>query len=121
MNYLTNRKFSFASDALDPDTFGVVKFAGTEGISQCYTFEITLVSDKLDLDLQGVIENPAKLTFHRAEGDDVSYHGILLSFEQLHEVNRLAFYRAHLVPRLTGDLIADRRVTTECRKLEMEP
>jgi len=101
MNYLTSRKFSFSSDSLPPDTFGVVKFAGTEGISQCYTFEITLVSDKLDLDLQGVIENPAKLVFHRDEGDDVSYHGILLSFEQLHEVNKLAFYRAHLVPRLT--------------------
>jgi len=101
MNYLTSKKFSFSSDSLPPDTFGVVKFAGSEGISQCYTFEITLVSDKLDLDLQGVIENPAKLTFHRDEGDDVSYHGILLSFEQLHEVNKLAFYRAHLVPRLT--------------------
>jgi type VI secretion system secreted protein VgrG len=101
MNYLTSKKFSFSSDSLPPDTFGVVKFAGTEGISQCYTFEITLVSDKLDLDLQGVIENPAKITFHRDEGDDVSYHGILLSFEQLHEVNKLAFYRAHLVPRLT--------------------
>ena len=101
MNYLTSKKFSFSSDALPPDTFGVVRFAGSEGISQCYTFEITLVSDRLDLDLEDIMENPAKLTFHRDEGDDVSYHGILLSFEQLHEVNKLAFYRAHLVPRLT--------------------
>ena len=31
----------------------------------------------------------------------VSWRGILLSFEQLNEVNGLAFYRAHLVPRLT--------------------
>ena len=101
MDYLTNKKFSFTSDALSPNTFGVVKFVGTEGISKCYTFEVTLVSDNLEVDLQGVMENPAKLTLHRDEGDDVSYHGILLSFEQLHEVNRLAFYRAHLVPRLT--------------------
>ncbi len=101
MNYLTSKKFSFVSDALAPDTFGVVKFAGSEGISQCYTFEVTLVSDKLDIDLKGVIENPAKITFHRDGGDDVSYHGILLSFEQQNEVNRLAFYRAHLVPKLT--------------------
>jgi type VI secretion system secreted protein VgrG len=101
MNYLTDRKFSFSSDALAPDTFGVVRFAGTEGISQCYAFEVTLVSDNLEIDLQGVMENPAKITFHREGGDDVSYHGILLSFEQLHEANKLAFYRAHLVPRLT--------------------
>ncbi len=101
MNYLTNKKFSFTSDALAADTFGVVKFTGTEGVSQCYTFEVMLVSDNLELDLEDIIENPAKLTFHRDEGDDVSYHGILLSFEQLHEFNKLAFYRAHLVPRLT--------------------
>jgi len=101
MNYLTDRKFSFTSDALAPDTFGVVRFLGTEGISKCYAFEVTLVSDNLEIDLQGVMENPAKITFHREGGDDVSYHGILLSFEQLHEVNKLAFYRAHLVPRLT--------------------
>ena len=101
MDYLTDKKFSFSSDALAPNTFGVVKFVGTEGISKCYTFEVTLVSDNLEVNLQDVMENPAKLTLHRGDGDDVSYHGILLSFEQLHEVNRLAFYRAHLVPRLT--------------------
>ncbi len=71
MNYLTNKKFSFSSEALSPDTFGVVKFEGTEGISKCYAFEVTLVSDNLEADLEGVIENPAKLSFHRDEGDDV--------------------------------------------------
>jgi type VI secretion system secreted protein VgrG len=101
MNYLTSTKFSFSSDALTPDTFGVVRFEGTEGVSKCYTFEVMLVSDNLEIDLSSVMENPAKLTFHRDEGDDVSWHGILLSFEQMHEVNGLAFYRAHLVPRLT--------------------
>ncbi len=101
MNYLTTTKFSFSSDALPPDTFGVVRFAGSEGLSECYTFEVTLVSDNLEIDLQAVMENPARLTVHRSEGDDVSWRGILLSFEQLHEVDKLAFYRAHLVPRLT--------------------
>ena len=101
MNYLTTTKFSFFSDALAPDAFGVVRFAGTEGLSKCYTFEVTLVSDNLEIDLQAVMENPARLTVHRPEGDDVSWRGILLSFEQLNEVNGLAFYRAHLVPRLT--------------------
>ena len=99
MDYLTNKRFSFSSDALSPDTFGVVKFAGSEGISRCYSFEVTLVSDDLELNLPDIVQNPARLTLHRDDGD-VSYHGILLSFEQLSEFNRLAFYRAHLVPRL---------------------
>jgi type VI secretion system secreted protein VgrG len=100
MNYLTTTKFSFSSDALSPDTFGVVRFDGSEGISKCYAFEVTLVSDNLELSMPELLQNPAKLTLHRDDGD-VSYHGILLSFEQLHEFNRLAFYRARLVPRLT--------------------
>ncbi|MBP1748325.1 MAG: hypothetical protein H6Q52_864, partial [Deltaproteobacteria bacterium] len=33
MNYLTNKRFSFISDVLSPDTFGVVKFVGREGLS----------------------------------------------------------------------------------------
>ncbi|PKN36403.1 MAG: type VI secretion system tip protein VgrG, partial [Deltaproteobacteria bacterium HGW-Deltaproteobacteria-20] len=101
MNYLTNKRFSFISDALPPDTFGVVRFTGTEGISKCYAFEITLISDNLEIDLKDVMKNPAKLTFLRGEGNDVTYRGILLSFEQHSEVNKVAFYRAHLVPRLT--------------------
>ena len=100
MDYLTNKRFSFISDALSPDTFGVVKFTGTEGLSQCYTFEITLVSNNLELDLKDIIQRPAKLVLHREKGDDVTYNGILLSFEQLHEVDKIGFYRAHLVPRL---------------------
>ena len=100
MNYLTTTKFSFSSDALSPDTFGVVRFEGSEGISKCYAFEVMLVSDNLELSLPELLQNPAKLTLHRDDGD-VSWRGILLSFEQLHEVNGLAFYRAHLVPRLT--------------------
>ena len=101
MNYLTNKKFSFVSDALAPDAFGVVRFTGSEGISRCYTFEIELVSDNLEIDLKDIMESPARLTFQREEGDNVTYQGILLSFEQLHEVHGLAYYRAHLVPRLT--------------------
>ena len=41
---------------------------GSEGISQCYAFEVTLVSDNLEIDLEGVMENPAKLVLHRDEG-----------------------------------------------------
>ena len=68
-NYLTNKKFSFVSDALAPDAFGVVRFTGSEGISRCYTFEIELVSDNLEIDLKDIMESPARLTFQREEGE----------------------------------------------------
>jgi len=100
MDYLTAKKFSFVSSALPADTFGVVRYRGSEGLSRCYEFEVMLVSDNLEVDLGDVIQHPVTLTFHREEGKDVQYHGILLGFEQLHSFNRVAFYRAHLVPRL---------------------
>ena len=100
MDYLTAKKFSFVSSALPADTFGVVRYRGSEGLSRCYEFEVMLVSGNLEVDLGDVIQHPVTLTFHREEGKDVQYHGILLGFEQLHSFNQVAFYRAHLVPRL---------------------
>jgi type VI secretion system secreted protein VgrG len=100
MEYLTARKFSFTSSGLPEDTFGVVNFTGTEGISLCYQFDVTLVSENLEIDLAGVVQQPGKLTFHRKDGSVVDYHGLILRFEQLHEIGGVAFYRACLAPKL---------------------
>lgn len=100
--YMPEKRFSFFSNAasMDPETFGVVQFSGIEGISLPYEFEIMLVSDSVDIDLDEVMAYPVKFTIHRKDGDDVDFHGILDSFDQLHKYNEYVFYRAHLVPRL---------------------
>jgi type VI secretion system VgrG family protein len=100
--YMPEKRFSFISNSstLNQETFGVVQFSGVEGISLPYEFEIMLVSDTTDIDLDEVMAYPAKFTIHRKNGDDVDFHGILNSFEQLHKYNEYVFYRAHLVPRL---------------------
>ncbi len=100
MAYLTERKYSFVSTGLDGDTFAVVEFSGVEGLSQCYRFEILLVTDNAEIDLGSVLQNPARFSIHRDERDDVDFHGILSNFEQLHEVDEHIFYRATLVPKL---------------------
>jgi len=100
MQYLTAKKFSFHSNGLPEDTFGVIHFKGSEGISRLYEFEIMLVSNNLEIDFEAVMQNRAKLIFHRPEGNDAVYNGIIAHFEQLHEVNGYAFYKAHLVPKL---------------------
>ncbi len=100
MNYLTERKYSFLSDALPHDTFAVVAFTGEEGLSKPYRFDIKLVTQKADIDLDAVMEVMAKLIIHREEGGDISFNGILASFEQQQEVDGYVFYQAALVPRL---------------------
>lgn len=92
-------KFTFASDALDIDTFHVVSFKGTEGISAMYQFEIMLISDKSDVELEDMLSAPATFTIKRDDGD-IPFHGILNSFEQLQQAGRHSFYRASLVPKL---------------------
>lgn len=99
MELLADKKYSFVSKGYHEDTFGVVDFKGDEGVSQCYEFEITLVSGKADIDMEQVLESPAVLTIHRPDNDDIDFNGVLASFEQHHEVGGYAFYKAVLVPK----------------------
>lgn len=100
MDYLTSKKFSFISDSLPTDNFGVVSFKGSEGISRIYKFEVMLVSNNLNIDFNEIINKKARLIFHRQDEEDVFYNGIIANFEQLHGINNYAFYRAYLVPKL---------------------
>ncbi len=100
MDFLTDRFYSFSSKALDADTFAVVSFTGEEGLGQCYRFDIELMTDNAEIDMDGVLRNGATFTIHRNEGDDVQFHGILSDFEQQHAAGEVVFYRAVLVPRL---------------------
>jgi len=100
MEYLTSKKFSFQINGLPEDTFGVVKFSGTEEISKPYEFSVLLVSSNHEIDLKNMINKTAKLIFHREKGGDAAYNGITVHFEQLNRVNEYTFYRALLVPKL---------------------
>jgi len=100
MAFTERKEFRFVSQAVADDTFEVVSFRGTEGISKLYEFDITLSSEDSEIDLKSVLQNPATFTIMRAGQDDLPIHGVLAQFEQLHEANQRIFYRAVLVPRL---------------------
>ena len=99
MDYLTQKKFSFLCESLDDETFGVVMFKGFEAISRPYEFDIMLVTDDPDIDMDRIMGDTVHFVIH-ASDDDVSYNGVLSRFDQLHETNGYYFYRAILVPRL---------------------
>ncbi len=93
------KSFTFVSQGLGEDTFSVVKFKGTEGISKLYEFDITLASDDAEINLKDVLQNTANLTI-KGSDQDLPIHGAVAEFEQLHETKGHCFYRALLVPRL---------------------
>lgn len=102
MKYLTDKKYSFISNApsLSDETFAVVKFKGVSAISQPYEFDILIISDNPEIDLSEIMRYSAKLTFHRGSGEDVFFNGVISKFEQLQKIGEFYLYRAVLVPRL---------------------
>lgn len=102
MPQLKESAFTFESHAMPKDTFSVVRFSGEEGLSTLYRFEILLISENPEIDLAQVLQNPATFTIKGqfADGPDLPFHGILSTFEQMHQVGPYVYYRAELRPRL---------------------
>ncbi|MFW6178315.1 MAG: type VI secretion system Vgr family protein [Desulfohalobiaceae bacterium] len=92
-------KFTFVSKALPEETFSVLSFQGQEGLSLLYHFELILVSQEDQLDLEEVLAGGATFTIHAEQGD-IPIHGILETLEQRQKVDDYTYYRAVLRPKL---------------------
>ncbi|VEF07423.1 Rhs element Vgr protein [Pseudomonas fluorescens] len=76
----------------------VLEFTGKEAISQPFRFELELVSERPDLDLESLLHCEAFLSFD-ANGSGV--HGQIYQVGQGDSGKRLTRYHLSLVPRLT--------------------
>lgn len=83
---------------LAPD-FQVLAFTGHEAINQLYRFDLELVSEQRDLDLQALLYRPAYLTLS-ARGNGI--HGLIHRISQDESGRRLSRYRLSLVPHLAN-------------------
>ncbi|AZE64669.1 type VI secretion system secreted protein VgrG [Pseudomonas synxantha] len=88
--------FTLALDGV-PSDLKVFKFSGTEAISQPYRFELELVSEQPDLDLEGLLHRQAYLSFNE-QGHGV--HGLVYRVAQGDSGRRLTRYQLSLVPHL---------------------
>src|SRR5690606_29293707 len=77
--------------------FQVLEFRGREAISQPYRFELEVVSERPDIDLQGLLHQSTFLAF---TADGAGIHGQLHSVAQGQSGKRLTRYRLVVVPRL---------------------
>lgn len=93
--------FTFELNRSDLPLFYVVRFQGEEAVSRLFRFDITLVSEEGNIDLDSVMNATATLRlWSRDRSRSTPYHGMLCEFEQLGQVDNYYFYRATLVPRL---------------------
>ncbi len=88
--------FSLHIEGIEHD-LQVLEFSGREAISQPYRFELELVSERPDLDLESLLQRSAFLAF---AGDGGGIHGQIYHAAQGESGKRLRRYRLVIVPRL---------------------
>lgn len=81
----------------EPSELKVFEFRGVESISQPYRFELELVSEQADLDLEGLLHHPAYLGF---DDHGQGVHGLVYRVAQGDSGRRLTRYQMTLVPQL---------------------
>ncbi len=88
--------FTLSLEGIEHD-FKVLEFQGREAISQPYRFDLELVSERPDLDLESLLHRPAFLAF---APDGSGIHGLVHQAAQGESGKRLTRYRLTLVPQL---------------------
>ena len=87
---------------LDIDGFSgdlrVVRFAGWEGISEQFAFEITAVSPDAAIVLDGMVGQKARLSFDAGDEEPRQVAGVIARFEHGESAKKLTAYRIQLVP-----------------------
>ncbi|HBX53931.1 type VI secretion system tip protein TssI/VgrG [Pseudomonas sp. UBA2684] len=89
--------FSLTIEGLDHD-LQVLEFSGREAISQPYRFELELVSQRPDVDLQSLLHQRAFLAF---SPDGLGIHGLIYRVAQGESGKRLTRYTLSIVPQLS--------------------
>ncbi len=95
-NAANETHFSLTLEGVEHD-LQVLAFSGREAISQPYRFDLELVSELPDLDLQALLHKPAFLAFDPAA---MGIHGLVHRIAQGESGKRLTRYRLTLVPQL---------------------
>jgi len=90
--------YRFAVGDLQDGELRVLRFSGSEGISELFRFELELVSRSSDIVFEQVVGKPAVLAI---EGPDTprTIHGMVCRFEQGPVSKGFTRYYAELVPR----------------------
>jgi len=88
-------RFTFEVEGLDEE-LRVVRFQGSEGISQLFRFELTVAAESADLKFEDVVNQPAVLA---VEGDGTRHvNGIVSRIELAGQAGRFTLYDLTVVP-----------------------
>ena len=91
-------RFLFEVDGLS-QTLRLVRFSGSEGLSELFRFEVIVASEEGTLAFDDVIGKPALLTMNADEGEPRYVHGLVARMRQGDLGKKLSTYHLTIVPR----------------------
>ena len=83
---------------LGPDVLLLLGFNGTEALSKPFTFQLELLSETDDIAPESLLRTPVVLSVLQHDGTERKIHGLVRSFGQLGQHEKLISYRAEIVP-----------------------
>lgn len=89
----------FKAGAYPAEKLRVLRFEGTEGLSQMFHFSLDLASSDQKIDFDQVVGQPALLTAKGIKGVR-QVHGLVSLFEQTGKEGKWGLYRAEVVPAI---------------------
>ncbi|HET6371409.1 MAG TPA: type VI secretion system tip protein TssI/VgrG, partial [Nitrospiria bacterium] len=89
--------YTFKAGSYTGDKLRVIRFFGTEGISELFHFSVDLASTDGEVDFEKVLGQPALLTIHGEKGKRY-INGLVNLFEQVGKDGKWTLYRAGIVP-----------------------
>ncbi len=95
-NAANQTHFSLSIEGVSHD-LQVLEFTGREAISQPFVFELELISERPDLDLESLLHQPAFLTLSPS---GTGIHGLIYRIAQGDSGQRLTRYHVTLRPQL---------------------
>ncbi|GHU17242.1 hypothetical protein FACS189475_00750 [Betaproteobacteria bacterium] len=91
-------RFRFVSQALPDETLHVVRFKGSEGLNELFSFTIDLVSQNTALDIGKLLSDRATFRILREDGREAVFCGYPAKAQQSGYFNGYSYYTVELRP-----------------------
>src|ERR1043165_5992466 len=100
MSYVQTDRRIAISTPLGDDTLLLRSFAGHEGMSQPFRFDLDLLSEKNSISFDSIVGKNVTLSVTLADGSERYWNGFISRFSQGAQDRRFTTYQAEMVPWL---------------------
>ncbi|MDO8334621.1 MAG: type VI secretion system tip protein VgrG [Nitrosomonas sp.] len=101
-DFIQKNRFISITTPLGPDKLLLRSFNGTEAISKVFTFQLELLSEDHNIDINNILGQKVTVTINLPEAQTGQryFNGYINRFKQLPGIGRFARYQAEMVPWL---------------------